>query len=141
MRRFAKAAVLLIFALLLAPPVAAEGNLASKPTRLPPLVLGDDLTFSVKQYELQTGKYYRWRIESRGGEEFRIEAPELFRNAWIDQIVVNDIEVHTFGAVYGIEFDAAGIADIWFVPIRQGDFEFYAADFRDRGMLGKFIVR
>lgn len=128
-------------ALVPASAATAEGNLASKPTRLPPLVLGDDLSFSIKEYELETGKYYRWRIESAGGEEFRIEAPELFRNSWIDQIVVNDIEVHAFGAIYGIEFDDAGIADIWFVPIRQGDFEFYAAEFQERGMRGKFIVR
>ena len=61
-------------------PVRAEGNLASRPERLETLLLGADLSFSVKEYLLETGEYYRWRIESQGGEEFMLRAPDLFRN-------------------------------------------------------------
>lgn len=120
----------------------AEGNLASKPERLEPLVLGADLSFSVKEYKLETGKYYRWQIQSQGGEEFLVKAPELFRNSWVNQIVINDIEVKPVGGgIYGVEFDDEGTADVWFVPIVPGDFEFYADGFEERGMLGKFVVR
>jgi len=120
----------------------AEGNLASQPERLEPLVLGADLSFSVKEYQLETGKYYRWQIQSEGGEEFLVQAPELFRNSWVNQVVINDIEVKPVGGgIYGVEFDDEGTADVWFVPIVPGDFEFYADGFEERGMLGKFVVR
>ena len=127
----------------LAPMMAlAEGNLASRATRLDPLVLGADLSFSVKEYRLETGKYYRWRIESKGGEEFLIQSPELFRNAWVNQVVINDIEVKPVGGgIYGVEFDDEGIADVWFVPVRPGEYDYYAAGFESRGMIGKFIVK
>jgi uncharacterized cupredoxin-like copper-binding protein len=119
----------------------AEGNFASKPTRLPTLVLKKDLTMSEKEFRLSTGKYYRWSIESEGGEEFLVQAPDLIRNSWIDQIVISDIEVMPLGGIHGVEFDDAGTADIWFVPLRPGDYEFYVAGHRERGMRGKFIVR
>lgn len=129
-------------AALIAPIAEAAGNLASQPERLEPLVLGADLSFSVKEYTLETGKYYRWQIQSQGGEEFLVMAPELFRNAWVNQVVINDIEVKPVGGgIYGVEFDDEGSADIWFVPIRTGNFDFFADGFAERGMLGTFVVR
>jgi hypothetical protein len=123
-------------------PVVAEGNLAAQPERLETLVLGADLTFSQTEYQLETGKYYRWQIESEGGEEFLIQAPELFRNSWLNQIVINDIEVKPVaGGIYGIEFDSAGVVDVWFVPIRPGNYAFFAAGHEVRGMTGTFVVR
>lgn len=119
----------------------AEGNLASRATRLEPLVMDVDLNFSVKEYQLETGKYYRWRIESDGGEEFLVKAPGLFRNAWINQVVINDIEVKPLGGIEGVEFDDAGIVDVWFVPIRPGNYEYYVDGYEMRGMKGIFIVR
>lgn len=120
----------------------AEGNLASRPEHLEPLVLGADLSFSVTEYQLETGKYYRWPIQSGGGEEFLIQSPELFRNSWVNQIVINDIEVKPVaGGIYGIEFDDEGTVDVWFVPIRPGNYDFYAAGFEERGMKGTFVVR
>ena len=41
------------------------------------LSVGADLSFSVKEYLLETGEYYRWRIESQGGEEFMLLLPDL----------------------------------------------------------------
>ena len=122
-------------------PALGEGNLAARATRLEPLVIAGDLSFTQKEYKIETGKYYFWTIESKGGEEFRIEAPLLFRNAWIGQIVINDVEVHTLGAVFGIEFDEPGIARVEFVPIRPGEYSFYVAGFENRGMIGKFVVK
>lgn len=126
----------------LATPVSAEGNLASQPELLETLELGADLSFSVTEYQLETGKYYRWQIASGGGEEFLVRAPELFRNAWVNQIVINDIEVKPVaGGIYGIEFDDEGSADVWFVPIRPGDYDYFVDGHEERGMLGKFVVR
>jgi hypothetical protein len=129
-------------AIALAPATAiAEGNLAAEPTTLLLEIDGAALTFSETEYQLETGKYYRWEIISDGIEEVMIRAPELFRNSWINQIVIDEREVHTSGAVYGIEFDDEGAVVIFFVPIRPGNYDFFAEDFEERGLLGTFVVR
>ena len=138
--QFARALALIPIVVVLAAPALAEGNLASRATRLEPLELKGDLSFSVKEYTLETGKYYRWRIISDGGEEFLVKAPDLFRNSWINQIVINDLEVKAFG-LFGVEFDDAGTIDIWFVPIRPGNFDYWVDGQEMRGMIGTFVVR
>jgi plastocyanin len=119
----------------------AEGNLAAQPTDLEPLALDASLNFSVKEYQIETGKYYRWEISSDGGEEFLVKAPELWRNAWINQVVINDIEVKPLGGIEGVEFDDEGSAVIWFIVLRPGEYDYYAAGFEERGMAGKFVVK
>ena len=129
-------------AIALAPATAtAEGNLAAEPTTLLLEIDGAALTFSETEYQIETGKYYRWEIISDGIEEVMIRAPELFRNSWINQIIIDEREVHTSGAIYGIEFDDEGAVVIFFVPIRPGNYDFFAEDFEERGLLGTFIVR
>lgn len=119
----------------------AEGNLASRATRLPEMLIDSaELTLSETEFALETGKYYRWRITHDGGEEFQILAPDLFRNSWINQVVINDLEVQPNG-LYAIEFDDKGTIDVWFVPIRPGNFDFWIRGYRNRGLAGKFVVR
>lgn len=119
----------------------SEGNLASRATRLPDMKIDSaELTLSETTFELETGKYYRWRIVHDGGEEFQIVAPDLFRNSWINQVVVNDLEVQPMG-LYAIEFDAEGTIDVWFVPIRPGNYDFWVSGYRNRGLAGNFVVR
>lgn len=119
----------------------SEGNLATRATRLPDMLIDSaELTLSVSRFEVETGKYYRWRIVHDGGEEFQILAPDLFRNSWLDQVVIEDLEVHT-NSIYAIEFDDEGTIDIWFVPIRPGNFDFWVSGYRDRGLAGTFVVR
>ena len=119
----------------------ADGNLASRATRLPDMAIDSaELSLSISNFQLETGKYYRWRIVHDGGEEFQIMAPDLFRNSWIDQVVVADLEVQPMG-LYAIEFDDEGTIDVWFVPIRPGDFEFWIDGYENRGLAGKFEVR
>jgi hypothetical protein len=121
-------------------PALAEGNLASNPTALELKIDSDELSFSDVEYELETGKYYNWSIEHDGGEELSVVAPELFRNAWIDQIVIDDLEVKAYG-LYSVEFDDAGTINISFVPVRPGEYPFYVPGHENRGLAGKFIVR
>ena len=119
----------------------AEGNLASRATRLPDMAIDSaELSLSISNFQLETGKYYRWRIVHDGGEEFQIMAPDLFRNSWIDQVVVAGLEVQPMG-LYAIEFDDEGTIDVWLVPIRPGDFEFWIDGYENRGLAGKFEVR
>jgi hypothetical protein len=80
-------------------------------------------------------------MTSDGIEEVMIRAPDLFRNSWINQIIINDLEVHTSGAIYGIEFDDEGTVVLFFVPIRPGNYEFFVPGFEDRGLSGTFVVR
>lgn len=116
----------------------AEGNLASNPEDLPDLVLTGDLKISQTEYNLKTGKYYRLKITADGEEEFAWMAPELFRNAWVNQVVVNDLEFK--GEIYSLEFDAAGTFELTFVPIRPGRYEFFVPGFENKGMAGAFNV-
>ena len=121
-------------------PLFAEGNLASAPERLEPLVLdGEAWSMAPLTYKLETGKYYRWEIRSDGLEEFAVLVPELWRNSWIDQVVINDMEVKPMG-LYSVEFDDEGTIEIWFVPIRPGQYDFWVDGFEVRGMLGHFEV-
>jgi hypothetical protein len=119
----------------------AEGNLASNATRLPDLMINSiDLNFSETAFELETGKYYRWRIVHDGAEELAIVAPDLFRNSWINQVIINDLEVTPYG-LHSVEFDDEGTIDIWFVPLRPGEYEFWADGYETRGLIGTFVVR
>jgi hypothetical protein len=127
--------------LIVAPALAlAEGNLAANGTDLTLSINTEDLTFSQTEWQLETGKYYRIDITSDGGEEIAVVAPELWRNSWINQIVVNDLEVKADG-LYSIEFDDGGTFNISFVPIRPGEYDIYVPGYENRGLKGKFIVK
>lgn len=119
----------------------AEGNLAANATRLPDLMIDSEaLTFSETTFELETGKYYRLRIVHDGGEELAVVAPELFRNSWINQVIINDLEITPYG-LYSVEFDDEGTVDVWFVPIRPGEYKFWADGYEERGLAGTFVVK
>ena len=141
LRRHIVAAVTAIAAATFPATAIAEGNLAAQPETLVLEINGAALTFSATEYQIETGKYYRWEITSDGIEEVMIRAPDLFRNSWINQIIIDEREVHTSGAIYGVEFDDEGTVLIFFVPIRPGNYDFFAPGFEERGLLGTFVVR
>lgn len=124
----------------LAAPALAAGNLASQGTELELEINTVDLKFSQEQWELETGKYYILSVTSDGNEEISVVAPELWRNSWINQIVVNDLETKAFG-LYSIEFDDEGTFEISFVPIRPGEYDIYVPGYENRGLKGKFVVK
>ena len=128
--------------LLLSPALAwAEGNLAVRAERLPELKINAAEGFSVTTYEIETGKFYRWRIASDGRDEYKLLAPELMRNSWVEQVSIEDKEVKPMGGLYAVEFDDEGEIDIYFVPIRPGTYEFYIEGMRADGMEGTFVVK
>ena len=57
-----------------------------------------------------------------GSAELAIEGPEFFRNIWINEVVINDIEIRPLG-LDSLEFDDEGKATITFVTIRPGTFK------------------
>lgn len=123
---------------LLALPLSAA-NLITKATDLAPLQLSAGKAFPKEPIQLEAGKYYRWKIESDGTSEMAIAAPDFFRFIWINEVVVNDIEVRPLG-LDSIEFDDAGAAVISFVPIRPGEFEYFMPNSGD-AYRGKIIVK
>ena len=101
--------------------VQAQAGLLSGRTDLEPITLASGQPMTKAPYELQAGKYYRIAIQSDGSAELAVAGPEFFRNMWVNEVVINDIEVRPLG-VDSIEFDDEGEATISFVPIRPGTF-------------------
>lgn len=124
----------------LAVPALAEGNLASRGTELELNINTVDLAFSQTEFQIETGKYYILHITGDGEEEIQVVAPELWRNSWINQVIVNDLETAVYG-LYGIEFDDEGTFSIGFVPIRPGEYDIYVPGYENRGLKGKFVVK
>ncbi len=67
------------------------------------------------------GKFYELPINADGTAEIALEGPSFFRNVWVNEVVINDIEVRPLG-VESLEFDDEGTATISFVTIRPGTF-------------------
>ncbi len=83
---------------------------------------GNDFAVPVKDITMEGGKSYRLNVTSNGGKEYKFMAPEFFRNIWMNQIVINHLEIHPYGAPHHIEFDDAGTISLEFVPIRTGTY-------------------
>jgi hypothetical protein len=47
---------------------------------------------NTKDFALISGQGYRWPISSSGGVEYKLHTT-LFRHVWMNQIVINDLEV------------------------------------------------
>ena len=120
-------------------------DLAKGRTTLPDLVLGDDnsndYAVSQKDYELESGKAYQIDIISKGGKEYKFLAPEFFRYIWINQIVINHLEIHGPGTPHHLEWDDAGAIRLEFVVIRPGEFKWWIDGLESRGMTGKFVAK
>ena len=88
---------------------------------LPPIKLSAGMPLSDAPWVLTSGTYYEFEIEGDGSAELALEGSEFFRAIWIDEIVVNDLEVRPIG-INSIEFDDAGEMEIGFVAIKPGEY-------------------
>ena len=100
---------------------AQAGLLTGGATKLDPITLSSGQPLAKGPYELEAGKYYRIDINADGSAELAISGADFFRNVWVDEVVINDIEVRPLG-VDSLEFDDEGTATISFVTIRPGTF-------------------
>jgi hypothetical protein len=123
-------------------PAAAE-----KPTRaskdVPELILGskdDQFTVNQKDFELIAGQGYRWKISAAGGLEYKFQT-DLFRNVWMNQIVIEDLEVHMNGAPAWLEYDADGTIQVQFSTVRPGVYTWSVPDLADKGMKGTITIK
>ena len=124
---------------------AAAADLVKGRRNLPELVLGAEAdtpyAVSEKEIEMEAGRYYRLSITAKGSLEYKFFAPEFFRNVWINEIVVNHLEIHMPGAPHHLEFDEPGTITIHFVPVRAGEYAWTVQGLEDKGMTGKFVVK
>ncbi|MBB3977889.1 hypothetical protein GGQ64_003103 [Rhizobium azooxidifex] len=110
---------------------------------VPELILGskdDNFAVNQKDFELIAGQGYRWKITSAAGLEYKFMT-DLFRNVWVNQIVINDLEVHMNGAPAWLEFDAEGTINVQFTTVRPGEYTWSVPDLADKGMTGKIIIK
>lgn len=102
--------------------LAQAGLLTGGATELEPITLSSGQPLAKAPYELESGKYYRIDINADGSAELAVEGKQFFRNVWVDEVIINEIEVRPLG-VDSLEFDDEGTATISFVTIRPGTFE------------------
>lgn len=110
---------------------------------VPELILGskdDSYAVNQKDFELVAGQGYRWKITSAAGLEYKF-ATDLFRNVWMNQIVIDDLEVHMNGAPAWLEFDAEGTINVQFTTVRPGEYTWSVPDLAEKGMTGKIIIK
>jgi hypothetical protein len=122
---------------------AAEAQTTKASKRVPELMLGtkdNQFAVSVTDIELLPGQGYRWPISSAGGLEYKFKT-DLFRYVWMNQIVINDLEVHMNGAPAWLEFDGPGTIMVQFSTVRPGEYSWWVEGLEDKGMKGKIIIK
>ena len=86
---------------------------------LPELTLGSGKPVSEGPLVLKSGTLYEIEIVSDGSDELGLEGPGFFRAIWVNEVVINGLEVRPFG-LESIEFDKAGTMEIEFLAIKPG---------------------
>lgn len=86
---------------------------------LPPLILSAGTPISEAPWVLKSGTYYEFEIQGDGSQELALVGPEFFRAIWIDEIVVEGLEIRPLG-LDSVEFDEAGEMEIGFLAIKPG---------------------
>lgn len=88
-------------------------------TDLAPLTLASGSPVAGGEYTLKSGGFYRIAINADGSQELALSGGDFFRAIWINEIVINDIEIRPMG-VHSIEFDNEGTVVISFVAVTPG---------------------
>lgn len=107
---------------------------------LPELTLSSGKPVHEGAIELKSGTYYRMKIVSDGTAELALSGGDFFRSIWVNEIVINDIEVRPMG-VHSIEFDAAGEAQISFIAIVPGTYRLSVPGSHGDTQAATFVIR
>jgi uncharacterized cupredoxin-like copper-binding protein len=92
-----------------------------------------------KEYRLKVGQGYRWKIKASDQSEYAFVAPAFFRNIWIRKVEAGEVEIKS-ATLDEIEFESGGEAELFFVAIRPGTYDFGSRGLMERGLVGKIIV-
>jgi hypothetical protein len=68
---------------------------------------------------LKSGGYYEVEITADGSQELALAGPGFFRAIWIDEIVIEGLEIRPLGLA-SVEFDEAGTMEVGFIAIKPG---------------------
>lgn len=123
--------------------VQAEGDLTRKPIKLADLVMGNetsDYALSQTEYQLETGKAYKLKVVSSGLKEYALQAPEFFSSIYLRKVEAGDMEIKAV-SLTELEFEQEGEAELYFVPVKPGKFEFVMDGLENKGMVGVFNVK
>jgi len=91
-------------------------------------------------WSLQSGAYYEVEIVADGSQELTLVGPEFFRAVWIDEIVINDLEVRPLG-LDSLEFDDEGTVELGFIAIKPGQYELRIAGARGDSQKVKITIQ
>ena len=101
---------------------APAGLLASgNKVDLPPILLSAGQPLASMPLQLKSGTYYEIEIESDGSQELGLAGAGFFRAIWIDEIVIEGLEIRPYG-IESLEFDEAGTMEIGFIAIKPGTY-------------------
>lgn len=89
---------------------------------LPGLTLAAGEPIAEGPLMLKSGTYYEIEIEADGSAELALAGADFFRAIWIDEIVIEGLEIRPLG-LDSVEFDEAGTMEIGFVAIKPGRYE------------------
>jgi hypothetical protein len=70
---------------------------------------------------LKSGGYYEVEITSDGSQELALAGAGFFRAIWIDEIVIEGLEIRPIG-LDSVEFDEAGTMEIGFIALKPGSY-------------------
>lgn len=73
-------------------------------------------------WALKSGGYYEVEITSDGSGEIALAGAAFLRAIWIDEIVIEGLEIRPLG-LDSLEFDEAGTMEIGFLAIKPGSYE------------------
>lgn len=85
----------------------------------------EELTLSVgkpisdEPLVLKSGTAYEIEIVADGTGELALEGSRFFRAIWINEIVINGLEIRPYG-IDSVEFDQAGTMELEFIAIKPG---------------------
>ena len=98
-------------------------GLLSAPNReeLPKLTLSAGQPVSAAPLKLKSGKYYTMTIEADGSQELALEGAGFFRAVWVNEVVIEGIEIRPLG-LDSLEFDEAGELELSFIAIKPGSY-------------------
>jgi len=121
----------------------AAGDMTRRPVALPDLVLGSedsDYAMSQTEYQLETGQAYQLRIISSGQKEYAFQAPEFSTAIYLRKVEAGGVEIKAV-TLTELEFEDAGEAELFFLPVKPGKYRFYAKGLEGKGMQGHFLVK
>lgn len=107
---------------------------------LAPLTLASGKPVAEAPYELRSGTYYSITIIADGSAELALSGGDFFRAIWVNEIVIDDIEIRPMG-VHSLEFDDAGEAKISFIAILPGIYELGIPGARGDTQKAVFTIR